>query len=81
MAQSPPIQGKANDPMGQVAPGKFAEKVIPDKEQRGEVYGGSGQGAESGSAGEMDQVKLNEAISTAQETARKFEEGKGMESP
>ncbi len=50
--QSPPLQGKENDPIGQSAPGK-SSNAIPDEEQRGGVFGkGGAKSNESGQAGD-----------------------------
>ncbi|ETS62685.1 hypothetical protein PaG_02420 [Moesziomyces aphidis] len=50
--QSPPLQGRENDPMGQSAPGKPSH-AMPDEEQRGAVFGkGESKSGESGQAGD-----------------------------
>ncbi|EPQ31781.1 uncharacterized protein PFL1_01113 [Pseudozyma flocculosa PF-1] len=66
--QSPPLQGKANDPMGQAAPGKDAQSAIPDSEQRGEIFGkGESKDPQGGQAGG---AKLDEAIDSAKHASK-----------
>ncbi|EST07431.1 hypothetical protein PSEUBRA_002501 [Kalmanozyma brasiliensis GHG001] len=76
--QSPPLQGRENDPMGQSAPGK-SSKAVPDEEQRGGVFGsGENKGAESGEAGDSNNSgsgNLSEAVSNAKH-ADKSQPGK-----
>ncbi|SPO22920.1 uncharacterized protein UTRI_01598 [Ustilago trichophora] len=65
--QSPPLQGRENDPMGQSAPGKSSQ-AIPDEQQRGGIFGsGENKGAESGQAGDAKngQGNLEEAVNNA----------------
>ncbi|SPO24634.1 uncharacterized protein UTRI_01598_B [Ustilago trichophora] len=65
--QSPPLQGRENDPMGQSAPGKSSQ-AIPDEQQRGGIFGsGVNKGAESGQAGDAmsGQGNLEEAVNNA----------------
>ncbi|CCF53591.1 hypothetical protein NDA18_003631 [Ustilago nuda] len=50
--QSPPLQGRENDPIGQSAPGKSSQ-AVPDEQQRGGIFGsGENKGSESGQAGD-----------------------------
>ncbi|SJX61529.1 uncharacterized protein SRS1_12514 [Sporisorium reilianum f. sp. reilianum] len=70
--QSPPLQGRENDPMGQSAPGKSSH-AIPDEQQRGGVFGhGENKGAESGQAGDSSSGagNLGEAVSNAKHASK-----------
>ncbi|PWZ00814.1 hypothetical protein BCV70DRAFT_200081 [Testicularia cyperi] len=63
--QSPPLQGRENDPMGQSAPGK-SSSAIPDEQQRAGVFGsGQSKSAESGTAGQSSDSDLGAAIENA----------------
>ncbi|KAN0061633.1 hypothetical protein ACQY0O_006481 [Thecaphora frezii] len=63
--QSPPLSGKANDPIGQAAPGKSSQSAIPDVEQRGEIFGKGENKQPSNTAASQAGDKLNEAIDAA----------------
>ncbi|CDR87104.1 uncharacterized protein SPSC_00230 [Sporisorium scitamineum] len=70
--QSPPLQGRENDPMGQSAPGKSSQ-AIPDEQQRGGVFGeGKNKGAESGQAGDSNSGagNLSEAVNNAKHASK-----------
>ncbi|KAJ9478481.1 hypothetical protein PHBOTO_002046 [Pseudozyma hubeiensis] len=69
--QSPPLQGRENDPIGQSAPGKDSH-AIPDDQQRGGVFGGGeNKGAESGQAGDSNSGagNLKNAVDNAKHAA------------
>ncbi|SNX83459.1 uncharacterized protein MEPE_02166 [Melanopsichium pennsylvanicum] len=69
--QSPPLQGRENDPMGQSAPGKSSQ-AIPDEQQRGGIFGsGENKGAESGQAGDSaGSGNLEQAVNNAKHAAQ-----------